>query len=114
MIARVEGGCALADRTAVAATFFSRLAGWMFRRPPGAGEALLLRPCDSVHTCFMRFPIDILFLDPTGRIVVRYDMVPPWKLIPRVAGAAAVLELPAGALRDWPDLRAGARVIVDQ
>lgn len=113
MIARVDPGGPLAGRTAVAATFFSRLKGWMFRRPPDADEALLLTPCDSVHTCFMRFPIDILFLDPAGRVVARYDAVPPWKLIPRIAGAAAVLELPAGALAVWPDLRAGARVVLD-
>jgi len=100
--ARLDDGRPLAGRVERADTFLARFRGWMLRRPPGPGEAILLAPCDSIHTCFMRFPIDILFLDPEGRVVRRFDGVAPWKYVPPVAGAASVLELPAGALAPPP------------
>ncbi len=67
MRALLPDGRPLAERVEDASTFLGRLCGWMLRRPPGPGEAILLRPCNAVHTCFMRFPIDILFLDADCR-----------------------------------------------
>jgi len=100
--AYLPDGRVLAGRVEDASTFLGRLRGWMLRRPPGPGEAILLRPCNAVHTCFMRFPIDILFLDPGGRVVRRLDAVAPRKYVPPVTGAAATLEFPAGALAPPP------------
>ena len=102
MRALLADGRPLAERVEDASTFLGRLRGWMLRRPPGPGAAILLRPCNAVHTCFMRFPIDILFLDPGGRVVRRCDAVAPWKYVPAVPGASATLELPAGTLAPPP------------
>ena len=59
------------------------------------GEGLLLRPASAIHTFFMRFPIDAVFLDREWRVVGIADDVAPWRTAAR-KGAKAVLELPAG------------------
>jgi uncharacterized membrane protein (UPF0127 family) len=59
------------------------------------GEGLLLRPASAIHTWFMRFPIDAVFLDRDWRVVGISDDVRPWRAASR-RGAKAVLELPAG------------------
>jgi hypothetical protein len=59
------------------------------------GEGLLLRPASAVHTWFMRFPIDAVFLD-RGLVVLGIShALEPWRAAGR-RGARAVLELPAG------------------
>ena len=69
--------------------------GLLGRRDLPAGEGILLRPAGSVHTFFMRFPIDVVFLDRDLRIVSVADDVPPWKMR-GARGAKAVLELASG------------------
>ena len=61
--------------------------------PPGSG--LLLPRTSSVHTHFMRFPIDVVFLDSDRRIVSVVPALRPWRLA-AAKGSAAVLELAAG------------------
>ncbi len=65
------------------------------RRSLPAGEGLLLRPASSIHTAFMRFPIDVVFLDRRLRVVGIAEHVRPWRIAGR-RGARAVLELSAG------------------
>jgi uncharacterized membrane protein (UPF0127 family) len=80
----------------IADGFWSRLAGLQFRRelPPDAG--LLLVPCNSVHTCFVRFPVDVVFLDDRGCVLaVRRDLR-PWRIAFGPRKTHAVLEVTAG------------------
>ena len=70
--------------------------------------ALVLRPCRTVHTARMRFPIDVAFCDTEG-VVLRTVSLPPWRLSPYVHKAAFVIEAQAGAFDRW-QLRAGDRV----
>jgi uncharacterized membrane protein (UPF0127 family) len=60
------------------------------------GSALILAPCSAVHTWFMRFPIDIVFVARGGRVLKVKRSVGPWRLAARL-GAFAVIELGAGA-----------------
>jgi uncharacterized protein len=60
-----------------------------------SGEGLLLRPASSIHTFFMRFPIDAVWLDRDLRVVGVTHDVAPWRTVAQ-RGARAVLELPAG------------------
>ena len=63
------------------------------------GTALILAPCTAVHTWFMRFPIDVLFVSKGGMIRKVRNAVQPWRLA--IAWRAyAVIELPAGAAGD--------------
>lgn len=87
----------LGDAVERANSFRLRLLGLMFRPRLQAGGGLWLEPCRSVHTHFMRFPIDLLFLDGEGRVVRVIRALRPWRISPVVREAVAVLELPAGA-----------------
>ncbi|WP_003541779.1 DUF192 domain-containing protein [Desulfotomaculum nigrificans] len=90
----------LADQTLLANTFLARLKGLLGRRELSRGEALALYPCSSVHTCFMKFAIDVIFLDPAGRVIYLQENLIPWRCSPFVKGAVTVVELPAGSIRD--------------
>ncbi len=81
-----------------AATFLTRGLGLMFRRglPPGRG--LAITPCNSIHMFFMRFPLDVAFLDREGRVVRAYHGIRPWRVSRIVRGARTAIELPAGTL----------------
>ena len=69
--------------------------GLLGRRVLPEGEGILLRPCGSVHTFFMRFPIDVVFLDRDLKVVGVAPELRPWRTAGR-RGAKAALELAAG------------------
>ena len=69
--------------------------GLLGRSDLPAGEGVLLRPASSIHTHFMRFAIDAVFLDRDLRVVEVRSALPPWRMA-RKRGAKAVLELRAG------------------
>lgn len=91
---RATGHC-LAERVELANTFFTRLRGLMFRRRLAPVDALWLRPCNSVHTCWMRFRIDVIFLDRELRVVKLVENMRPFRLAAPHRHARSVLELPA-------------------
>ena len=88
---------AVATRLITAFDSDSRRQGLLGRRDLAAGEGLVLAPCSSVHTAFMRFPIDLVFVARDGRVLKTAAAVRPWRI--RLAWRAfAVVELPAGSL----------------
>ena len=90
-------GAALATRLIPAFDSASRRQGLLGRGDLAAGDGLVLAPCSSVHTAFMRFPIDLVFVARDGRVLKTASAVRPWRI--RVAWRAfAVVELPAGSL----------------
>ena len=80
----------------VADSFFTRLAGLMFRQklPPATG--LLLVPCNSVHMCFMRFAIDVVYIDKEYTIIKVVKNLKPWLGVSMCCRAWATLEMTAG------------------
>ena len=74
---------------------FRRMKGLIGRRGLPTGEGLLLRPAPAIHTAFMRFPIDAVFLDRDLRVLDIAARLAPWRLASK-AGARSVLELSAG------------------
>jgi uncharacterized membrane protein (UPF0127 family) len=89
-------GRVIVERLELATTFWQRFCGWQFRKIPVVGTGILLAPCSSIHTFWMRFPIDIAFLDAEGVIVEIAADVSPWRIVPKVRSAVAVLEIPSG------------------
>ena len=83
-------------RCTVARTPLRRMKGLLGQRGLGEDEGLLLRPASAIHTWFMRFPIDVVFLDRELRVLRVAEGVRPWRFA-SARGARAVLELPAGA-----------------
>lgn len=81
----------------VADTFLKRLMGYMFQKIPKY-EAIMITPCNSIHTFFMRFNIDVIFIDQNMNIVSIIKDVKPFKVIMPVKGAKAVIEAKTGAL----------------
>ncbi len=92
-------GTAVAARVSLADDAASRSKGLLGRDGLDAGEGLWIVPCPMIHTFFMRFPIDVLFLDK--RLTVRrvLEDLKPWRLSPWVLSAHSVLELKGGVLR---------------
>ena len=83
------------ERCSVADSMFRRMRGLLGRRELGAGEGLLLRPAGSIHTAFMRFPIDAVFVDRELAVLKVAADLRPWRAA-RCSGAHAVVELAAG------------------
>ncbi len=75
-----------------------RLRGLLGAPPPAPGHALLITPCASVHTAFMRYPIDVVFVDHRGRILKVVSALPPWRAT-ACLWARHTLELAAGEAR---------------
>jgi uncharacterized membrane protein (UPF0127 family) len=88
-------GTAVCERCVVADRTLSRMRGLLGRADLAADEGLLLAPAGSIHTHFMRFPIDAVFLDRDSRVVALRKAIGPWRMA-RARGAKAVLELRAG------------------
>ncbi|HEU5141281.1 MAG TPA: DUF192 domain-containing protein [Bacillales bacterium] len=93
-------GCVLAETVEEAHTFGKRLTGLMFRRAIPERYAMHLKPCRSIHTFFMRFPIDVLYLDAGRHIVAMQENLGTGKIGKSVRGAESVVELPAGQIRE--------------
>lgn len=82
----------------IADSFWSRLKGLLIHKEPITEEGLLITPCNSVHMFFMRFPIDVVFLDESNRVVKTVSELRPWKMVLPVRSAYSALELPAGTI----------------
>ena len=93
---RTDDGRTVCARCARAESPFHRMRGLLGRRSLEPGEGILLRPAGSIHTAFMRFAIDAVFVDADGRVVRVVDSLPAWRAA-GAKGAKAVVELPAGA-----------------
>jgi uncharacterized membrane protein (UPF0127 family) len=88
-------GTVVCERVSLADSPLARMRGLLGRDGLDQGEGLLLRPASSIHTFFMRFPIDAVFLDRELAVVGIEDGIAPWRAASQ-RGAKAVLELPAG------------------
>lgn len=91
-------GAVLAEMSKKASNPVSRGIGLMGRRslPPGGG--LIIQPCNSVVSFFMRFPIDVVFLDRDAKVCHMIHGMVPWRASKIVRGSKLVVELPAGTL----------------
>ena len=90
-----DDGTVVCERCLLAETSLARLRGLLGRSGLSSGEGLLLRPAGSVHTAFMKFTIDVVFLDRDLRVLKVVPELVPWRTA-GCRGARAVLELPAG------------------
>ena len=94
----------LGDAVDVADTSEKRRTGLLKHAGLEPGEGLWILPCESVHTFFMKFPIDLVYLDRKRRVRKVRSRVPAWRLSACLF-AHSVVELPAGTIE-----RTGTRV----
>ena len=95
-----ESGRVVVDDIELARTSWSRFVGLMGRPRLDPGKGLWIEPCNSIHMFFMRFAIDVLFLDRQRRVKKVMLNFKPWGVSPIVFGARTVVELPSGTLTD--------------
>jgi uncharacterized membrane protein (UPF0127 family) len=90
-----EDGSTLAEKCVVADRMLARMKGLLGRRGLANGEAMLIRPAPSIHTFFMRFAIDAVFLSSSGDVLKVAPSIKPWRTR-SCRRSYAVLELAAG------------------
>jgi uncharacterized membrane protein (UPF0127 family) len=84
----------------LASSFKDRLIGLMFRQaPPQKSNGLLIEPCNSIHTCFMKYSLDVIFLDSKNKIIKIIYNLKPWRFTWIYLKASKTLEVPAGYLK---------------
>jgi hypothetical protein len=89
---------ALAQRAIVAETLFTRIKGLIGRKELSPGEAMVIKPCNSIHTLFMRFPIDVLFVDKDHKVIKAIPALAPFRVAPICFGSVLAVELPTGTI----------------
>jgi len=107
----VTSGRVLAENLEFARTLGRRMRGLLGRDglPPGGG--LMIERCASIHTFFMKFPLDVLFLSDDLTVRRMFRHLKPWRLVVAF-GARHVVELPAGAL-EAADVAPGDRLRIE-
>lgn len=96
-IVNLTTGKTLARDARVADSFLTRLKGLLGTRCLPAGEGMVIRPCNSVHTFGMKYPIDVVFADAAGRVLKTVTFLEPWRMA-ACGGSRYVVELPPGTL----------------
>jgi len=84
------------ERLKFATTFWTRFRGLQFRNSLPPDEGLLIAPCRSIHTHWMRFSIDVTMLDRHGVVVQFHPHVRPWRMLAGERSVAIVLETVGG------------------
>ena len=95
-IFNLNKGTVIAQQARLASSLGQRMKGLLGQDSLSTNEALVLKPCSSIHTFFMRFSIDVLFLDKNMQIIRLFRNMPPNRLSPIVWGSKIAIELPAG------------------
>jgi uncharacterized membrane protein (UPF0127 family) len=108
-----ESGQQVGHRIAEAYSFLRRLRGLMLTSSLSEGSGLHIRPCRSIHSFFMRYPIDVLYLDKENYIVGIQHRLTPGKLGAVFRGTRSVVELPAGTL-EGESVQLGQKVIFEK
>jgi uncharacterized protein len=98
-VVNLSNGTELANDASDANTFLKRLKGLMFTKSLPIGHGLHIQPCRSIHTFFMNYSIDVLYLSDQFEIVGMDETMKPASVGKYHQMAYSVLELPAGTIR---------------
>ncbi|MBL6988632.1 MAG: DUF192 domain-containing protein [Bacteriovoracaceae bacterium] len=103
-------GSEIAQNVKIADKFMTRFIGLMFKKKMEGYDGLIIKTCNSVHTCFMYYKIDVIFLDSEFKIIKVLTNMSPWRMTLPYFGATQVLELPGGQFP--PDATKGEKLEV--
>ena len=104
-------GKALIEDGMIAYSLSSRMKGLLGTQSLRAGQGILITNCKQVHTFFMKYPIDVIFLDSKNN-VLKSTTMKPWRISPWILRAEKVLETPAGISQSL-GLTAGSKLEVN-
>lgn len=104
-VLKTSKGEIVSQKTLVANSILSRMKGLMFSLELPNCDALLLAPCNSIHTFFMLYKIDVLFLDKNFKVIKAIYDLSPWRMTWIYFKSYQVLEMKAGTMKK--DIKAG-------
>ena len=105
----VRNGKELSNSVEVADSLLKRMKGLLGKKEMLNGEALWIKPCMSIHTFLMGFPIDVIFLNRRNRVIATIRNLQPNRITGFYIKSTSVLELPAGVL-EATDTRVGDEI----
>ena len=91
-------------------SIIDRMTGLMFKKSLDDIDGIILSPCNSIHTFFMRFSIHAIFLDKSNKIIKIYKDLKPWRITPIFFNVKQVLEI--DAQKDISTLKEGDHIEV--
>lgn len=101
----------IADEVRIANTFWQRLVGLLGHNELKEDEGLIIKPCQMVHTFFMNFAIDLIFLDRSGQILELVENLKPNRISPFVIEAEQVIELASGIIQQ-KGIEVGEKIVI--
>jgi uncharacterized membrane protein (UPF0127 family) len=104
--------CSAAPRIEVADTVWKRSVGLIGRRSLESGSGLWIAPCNGIHTLFMRFAIDVIFLNEAGEVIHLAPSLKPWRIFGPILKSCVVIELPAGTI-ERSGIKLGTRLMLN-
>lgn len=107
----MKGELEIATKVDVANTLIKKTIGLMFSKNLGDRDGLLITSCNSIHTCFMRYNLDIVFLSSDNKVIKVIRNMKPWRMTWMYFKASKVLEMMGGTLP--ADINAGDEFIID-
>lgn len=100
MILNDSNGKVIAEHVIYATNYWQRTIGLMGRKHLQKQSAFFIYPCKQIHTFFMRFSIDCVFIDENYQVVKLYESIKPWRICKKVPQAYGVIELPVGTIKN--------------
>ncbi len=90
----------LIENCMIADSFFSRLIGLMGKKTLQTDQGMCISPCKSIHTFFMRFDIDVIFVDNNYKVIKVIKGLKPWKISPYIKPAKYIIELSSRTINE--------------
>ena len=90
----------LANEVTVAKNFITRSIGLLLHSEMSNDEAMVIYPCGCIHTFFMKFAIDVIFVDKNNKVVAIKENIKPWRISPLYLRSKYVIELNAQNISD--------------
>lgn len=98
-IENLTKGTTLSFNCEIANSFWKRFMGLMGKDNLPQGNGLVIVPCNSIHMFFMKFPLDIVFIDKNNIVVYVIENIKPWRASKIIRKAHSVIELPVGTIK---------------
>jgi len=93
-------GKVIADNLEMKDSYLGRLIGLLNKNGLKKGQGIVLKPCSQIHTCFMRFAIDAVFISKDFKVLKVIKNMRPWHFSPIVLKSLYTLEVAAGEIED--------------
>jgi uncharacterized protein len=101
----------LIENLEIAESFFARAQGLLGRKNLSAQNALWIKPCNNIHTFFMKFTIDCVFVNKNNKVEKVFSQVVPFRIKGPVWKANSVIEFSEGFIEKW-NIQAGDQLHV--